>query len=71
MKTDTKEFTRKLKLINHFHDYKDQDDSLVRNKSNFNPRTYNEDLNQIVTSLENENPTTTLIPDNLTPAERN
>ena len=70
LKTDPKEFTRKLKLIEYFHECDYEDESIVKNKSNFIPNINNDDLTQLISKIENENPTSLIMADNLNTNER-
>lgn len=70
MKADTKEFTRKLKLRDRFHDHQFQDDSLLKKKSNFTPLTRNQDLTKIIDCIEQSDPIFKNIQDNLSSQER-
>ena len=47
-----KDLTRKLKLKEKFFDDNFNDESIVKSKSNFNPQTYNSDLQKIIDSIE-------------------
>ena len=69
-KSDTQDFTRKLKLIEKFHDSNYSDNSFVKHPSKLNVRCYNEELNKIITRLESSDPAITVTPDNLNQAER-
>lgn len=55
-KADLKEFTRKLKLKEMFHNVTYEDVSVVKNKSNLNPATTNKDLSQIINIIEQSDP---------------
>ena len=70
MKSDTQEFTRKLKLMEKFHDSEYSDDSVVRKPSNLNVQCDNEELTKIISELRQKDPSSTSMSDNLTIGER-
>ncbi len=69
-KSDTQEFTRKLKLIEKFHDSEYSDDSIVKKPSNLNVRCDNEELVNVISEIKKKDPTSTSTPDNLSQGER-
>ena len=70
MKSDTKTFNRKLKLMERFKDIQYEDESIVRMKSSYEPFCTNTELNKIINDLENTDPIYTNLTDNLTTEER-
>lgn len=70
IKADVKEFTRKLKIMEKFHGSTYNEESLVKEKSNINPKTENKDLAKIIETIEQTDPISINLPDNLTPQER-
>ena len=66
IKTDTKEFTRKLKLREKFLGIKYNDESLVKSKSNRNVNTAILESSNISNILEQIEPTIRDVNDNLT-----
>ena len=70
MKADVREFTRKLKLREKFWNEPSDDPSLVRENSNYNPKTNNTELAKIIEEIEFTEPTTVVTDDNLPHAER-
>ena len=71
IKSDTKEFTRKLKLKEKFHGSKFHDDSIIKQRSNYNPKVNDKELNSIIDIIERTDPIKTSFKDNLSLAERN
>ena len=69
-KADAQNFTRKLKLIERFHDSSYTDNSIVKDPSDLNIRTTNEELQSIITKIEKNGPSHTETADNLTGRER-
>ena len=69
-KADTQDFTRKLKLMEKFHDSDYQDPSLVKHPSKLNIRCDNDELATIISRIDSCAPTVTNIEDNLTQTER-
>ena len=65
-----KEFTRKLKLKETFHEHSYEDESFVKKKSKMNPKTNNKELCEIISLIENTDPTETTFKDNLSKEER-
>ena len=55
IKADIKEYTRKLKLKDAFHGQVFEGESLVRKKSNYTPKTKNQDLTKIIDIIEKVN----------------
>lgn len=54
LKTDLKEFTRKLRLIEQFGNKEDGDNSRVRNRSNYvPPKNRNQTLEKCISNIEN------------------
>ena len=70
IKSDTKAFTRKLRLMEAFYDTNYTDESLVREKSSYEPKTNDKYLEDIVNKIEQTDPLLTKYKDNLNPAER-
>ena len=70
IKSDTKEFTRKLKLREIFWGMEYNDESLVKSKSNLNVNTAIQELSNIANILEQIEATISSINDNLTKQER-
>ena len=70
IKSDTKEFTRKLKLRERFWGIEYNDESLVKSKSNINVNTAIQELSNISNILEQIKPTISNVNDNLTKQER-
>ena len=70
IKADTREFTRKLKLREKFWDTHYTDESLVREKSHYNPKPANSDLEKIIEQIESTDPIETIQVDNLSTHER-
>ena len=68
--SDTKEFTRKLKLREIFWGIEYNDESLVKRKSNVNVNTAIPELSNISNILEQIEPTISDVNDNLTKQER-
>ena len=68
--SDTKEFTRKLKLRERFWGIEYNDESLVKRKSNVNVNTTIPELSNISNILEQIEPTISDVNDNLTKQER-
>ena len=69
-KTDTLEFTRKLKLMEKFHDSNINDISLVKEKSNLQVSTKVQELSDIIEKIEICDPVIKEVSDNLLPEER-
>ena len=69
-KADSQNFTRKLKLIEKFHDASYVDHSLVKNPSKLNIRTDNDELRSIIWKIRKSEPTHIDAPDNLSQRER-
>ena len=69
-KADAKEFTRKLKLMEKFHDVQTNDTSLVKGKTFFQVNTENEELKDIVSKIERCDPISKDTQMNLTCGER-
>ena len=70
MKSDVKKLTRKLKLIEIYHDSENTDPSLVRHSSNYEVRTHNGWLQHISNQLEQSEPNRTSESHNVTEEER-
>ena len=68
--SDTKEFTRKLKLRERFWGIEYNDESLLKRKSNVNVNTTIPELSNISNILEQIEPTISDVNDNLTKHER-
>ena len=69
VKFDTKEFTRKVKLRERFWGIENDDESLVKSKSNINVNTAIPELSNISNMLKQIEPTTRDVNDNLTKQE--
>ena len=69
-KADSKEFTRKLKLMEKFHDIQSTDISLVKGKSFHEVRTKNKELSEIVSKIESCEPVSKEVSSNLTNGEK-
>ena len=67
---DITDFTRRLKIKEIFHENEYVNKSLVKNKSTRPLTTYNQELNQIITLVENMIPANVKSKDNLTKNER-
>ena len=70
MKTDIKNLTRKLKIIDHFQGAKTTDNSLVKNPSATEFLSKNPWINDISRKLEALEPDHVSVGDNISPAER-
>ena len=70
IKSDTKEFTRKLKLRERFWGVEYDDESLVKSKSNINFNTAIPELSNILNILEQIEPTINDVNDSLIKQER-
>ena len=70
IKTDIKEFTRKLKLQEQFKDNQIIDNSYVKKKSTFTPQIKNTELLKIIDTIERCEPTEKVSQDNLSKHER-
>ena len=70
IKSDTKEFTRKLKLRERFWRIEYNHESLAKSKSNINVNTAIPELSNISNILEQVEPTISDVNDNLTKQER-
>ena len=70
IKSDTEEFTRKLKLRERFWGIEYDDESLVKSKPNINVNTAIPELSNILNILEQTEPTINDVNDNLTKQER-
>ena len=70
IKADTKEFTRKLKLREHFADCDFEDESLVKHPSNLNIKCDEPELTRIIEKIELTDPIPINTSDNLTSSER-
>ena len=70
IKSDTKEFTRKLKLRERFWGVECDDESLVKSKSNINFNTAIPELSNILNILEQIEPTINDVNDSLIKQER-
>ena len=70
IKSDTKEFTRKLKLRERFWGVEYDDESLVKSKSNINFNTAIPELTNILNILEQIEPTINDVNDSLIKQER-
>ena len=70
IKTDIKDFTRKMKLQEHFKEESFTDNSYVKKKSIYTPQIKNTDLSKIIESLEKCEPIEKVSTDNLTKSER-
>ena len=70
MKTDVKNLTRKLKIIDRFQGAEWNDESIVKNPSAYEFASKNPWINNISKKLETLEPEHIEIPDNITPAER-
>ena len=70
IKSDTKEFTRKLKLRERFWGVEYDDESLVKSKSNINFNTAIPELSNILNILEKIEPTINDVNDSLIKQER-
>ena len=71
IKSDTSDFTRKLKLMEIFHEYTYEENSIVKEKSNFVPVSKDKHLNEIVSKIEHTDPPRTKCKDNIKTSERN
>ena len=69
VKFDTKEFTRKVKLRERFWGIENDDESLVKSKSNINVNTAIPELSNISNILKQIEPTIHYVNDNLTKQE--
>ena len=65
-----KNFTRKLKIIDHFKDKRNNDGSILKKTSVKEFRSNNPWINNIAKKLESLEPENTDVDDNVTPAER-
>ena len=70
IKSDTSAFTRKLKLMETFHDKDFQDTSIVKDKSSYEPDIKNKSLTEIINKIEHTDPLLVKYKDNLRPIER-
>ena len=70
VKADVKEFTRKLKMVEKIHNVTFNDSSLIKERSNYDPKDGNKDLTKIIEAIENIDPTPTKSTENLTREER-
>ena len=71
IKSDTKAFTRKLKLMEAFHDSSYSNNSIVKGKSCWEPTNISSRLGEIVNKIEHTDPKRITYKDNLNPLERN
>ena len=65
VKSDTRNFVRKLKLMEKFHDSTYRDESLVREPSNLDVKATNSELIKVITEIEKYEPECLVTTDNL------
>ena len=71
LKADTKEFTRKLKLIDRFYEDDYEDESLVKHPSAYTPKPSDPEISKMFACIENIDPMSTpLHRDNISYDER-
>ena len=70
IKSDTKAFIRKLKLMEAFHNTNYVDESIVKEKSSYEPKTKDKHLIEITSKIEHTDPQRVKYKDNLNSSER-
>ena len=70
VKTDIRNFSRKLKLREKFWGNDFEDESLVKHPSTYNPKCDNSELSNVIMTLERLDPLPKQYADNLTKSER-